>query len=180
MAPALIGSALLPSHQGVVLQQHHRFFLDFKTLGTVGVLANRAAGLADLDVGVLEQAELELFLEQALGGLVDALLADQALIEQVLDRLVGRKARQGVGAAVDGRRHALGNGLVFQAPGHRVDDAGVGIDVALEAELVAQQVGDDRLREGKAGQRVSDTVVGQRNRVLVRHRVRSSARRSTA
>ena len=62
------------------------------------------------------------------------------------------------------------NGRVLEAPCTVVDDARVGVDVAVEAHLVAQQAVDDLVREGHADLVVVDAVVGHV----------ASARRSTA
>ena len=61
---------------GIVLQQNHRLLLNLKALGAAGLCADRATGLAGIHVGVFEQAELELLLEQALGRFVDTCLGD--------------------------------------------------------------------------------------------------------
>jgi hypothetical protein len=139
-------------------------------------------GLAGIHVGVLEQTELELLLEQALGSLVDTFLGDQTLASSsVLDRSCWSAKPDSVSVPpLIAAATRSGTDLSSRPQAIVVDDAGVGVDIALEAELAAQQVGHDRLRERKAGQRIGDAVIGQWDRVLGRNRARSSARRSTA
>ena len=132
--------------------------------------ADHVRRLRGVDVRILEQAELELFGEQARGGLVDAALRHEAGLDEVGDGGVRAEPGQHVDAAVDGGGDALRDRPLLEAPGAVVDDAGVGVDVAREAEPRAQQVGDDRAREREPGLLEPHALVRHVHRdAVVRH-----------
>ena len=94
----------------------------------------------------------------------------EVVLYQVGDGLVRVEAGENVRAAVDGRRGTLRHGALLEPPRAIADDARIGVDVAGEPELAAQQVGHDLLRERKAGRAVGHALIGDANRhAVVRH-----------
>ena len=66
-----------------------------------------ALGGLDVDEGAVEQAEHELLAQQAACGVVEALLAHLALLDEVDEQLGDRLAAELVGAGVEHLAHAL-------------------------------------------------------------------------
>ena len=67
-----------------------------------------------------------------------------------VDKLLGvGHIGEDVRASLDSLGKPLLLGEILHAPHHRIDDAGVGVDVAGEAHLLAQQIADDRLVVGE-------------------------------
>ncbi len=139
-------------------------------LGLVVALVDVGLGLGGVDVGVLEDAGVEVAQKQALGGLLEVLLG--LLLPQVgLHVLISRNEQGRVVAAahlVDAHRDRLGRALgrrpvraVLDAPAavglgavglDVVQDRPVGAGRAREAELVAEKLLDLVLGEARAHQ----------------------------
>ena len=120
-------------------------------------------------VGVIEHAQAEQLRQCARDGPVDRFIRQDELLFRkalrhrvrvvvaVLAALVGleprvvvKQAADQVDAAVrDRKADALRHVEHFHAPVHVVEDAGVGIDIARKAHLLAQQPIDQRLIKGK-------------------------------
>ena len=139
---------------GLVLQQH-----DGLPLGEVGLLleggpSDDRRGTFGIHVRVLEQTEQELLAEQPCDRLIDARLGHAAARDEAEDFRVGAEARQHVHPCVDRRDELVLLRPAFHAPrsgrARRADDAGVGVHVAREAELAAQEIGHDAFRERHA------------------------------
>ena len=128
------------------------------------LLVDGGAGNVRIDVGILEQARVEVAEQQALGG--GAEVGVRLLLAEVGDHVLVGGDEQGrvvaaahlVDADLDGLGGTLGrvpNAAVLEAPagGHAralvVQDCPVGARRALEAVLVAQELGD--LVLGEAG-----------------------------
>ena len=118
-------------------------------------------GVVQITVRVLEQAQREHFLQQADVRLVHALVGEDVLRVVLVGLLLTAApglldgpdvvgVGDDVGTGVDGIGRAGGHVIVLHAPGHVADDAGVGVDVALVAHLIAEQVADERLVEREA------------------------------
>ena len=83
--------------------------------------------------------------QQTLGRFVDSGFTDQSRRYQIDDGFVDVESRQHFRTAVNRDGNPFRHGLVFQAPGTVVDDAGIRIHITLETKLTAQQISDDLL-----------------------------------
>ena len=173
-------AALLQGQGAVILQQDDALAVDAGSLFPVGLGGYDLGGLLGVGVGVLEHALTEQLGQGAADGAVQALIGqDEVLLLEAGGHLVGVVvAIGGAGVALlaqlvvqqtrDQVHAALGDGVAdalrliqhINAPAHVVDDAGVGVDVALEAHLAAEHPVDEHLIVSKA-------VGVQRNGVAV-------------
>ena len=163
-------AALLQGQGAVILQQDDALAVDAGSLFPVGLGGYDLGGLLGVGVGVLEHALTEQLGQGAADGAVQALVGqDEVLLLEAGGHLVGVVvAIGGAGVALlaqlvvqqtgDQVHAALGDGVAdalrlvqhIDAPAHVVDDAGVGVDVALEAHLAAEHPVDEHLIIGKA------------------------------
>ncbi|GJD03055.1 hypothetical protein ColKHC_11880 [Colletotrichum higginsianum] len=146
------------------------------------VVADDAGGGLRVDEGVVEEAEEELLAQEAPDGDVEPLLRHVALLDELDDELDALLAAELVDAGVEDAGGALelrqaldpprAGGHVLAAD-HRVrDQAPVGDDDALEAELLPQEAGDDLLVEGEA----DGVVLGADGARVVRHHLPRAGR----
>ena len=162
--------AVLQGQGAVVLQQDNGLAVHAGSFLPVGLGGNDLGGLPGVGVGVLEHALTEqlgqgaadsavqagigqhqIFLLEAGGHRVSVVVVVGAAGVALLAQLVVQQAGDQVHAALgDCIADALGLVQHVNAPAHVVDDAGVGVDVAFEAHLAAQQAVDEHLVVGKA------------------------------
>ena len=135
---------------GIVLEEDLRRGLDGQALGPGVRGADEGVRGVRVDEGAVEQAEPELLQQQPAGGDAQPGLADAAGADEVHEHLRAELAAELVDAGVQGLDHAVFEAEVLDAPERARQDAPVGADDAVEAELVAQQVGDDLAVEAEA------------------------------
>ena len=144
--------------------------MDIQGIIPVFCIADHLSRLLRITIGVLKHAQLEKLCQRTAHGTIQALVCQhQILLSEALRHrmlLIVAVRCPGIGLlslllvkktadeVYAGMGHCKADPLRhiqhFHTPVHVVDDAGIGIDVALEAHLLPQETVDEGLVEGEA------------------------------